>query len=368
MKTDKYLGLDVHKDTTVIAIAEGGRDGESRLYGTISSDLHALEKVLRKLGGEGVTLHVVYEAGPTGYVVYRRLLQLGIDCIVVAPSRTPQPKGVRQKTDRRDAMMLARLHRAGELTGIHIPDAIDESIRDLTRTRADAVHDLTRAKQRLKSFLLRQGYKYAGKANWSDAHQRYLRELVLPLPALKSVLEEYLLAIEQRFAAVERLDDLIAAQVPAWRMYPAVQALMGLRGFQLYAAAVVVCELGDIHRFRHPRHLMAFLGLIPREHTSADNRKLGAITKTGNSHARWILGEVVQHAFLPPKVSSHLALRQQGLPTAYRELSWKMQTRLHQRSRHLIGRGIIKPKVTIALARELCGFIWALLRQVKITA
>ena len=148
MKADKYLGLDVHKDTTVIAIAEGGREGECRLYGTIPSDLHALEKVLRKLGGENIVLHVVYEAGPTGYVVFRRLQQLGIDCIVVAPSRTPQPKGVRQKTDRRDAMMLARLHRAGELVGIHISDAIDESIRDLTRTRADAVHDLTRAKQR----------------------------------------------------------------------------------------------------------------------------------------------------------------------------------------------------------------------------
>lgn len=174
------------------------------------------------------------------------------------------------------------------------------------------------------------------------------------------------MAIEQRVAAVGRLDDLIAAQIPQWRMYPSVQALMGMRGFQLYAAAVVVCELGDIHRFRHPRHLMAFLGLIPKEHTTGESRKLGSITKTGNSHARWILGEVVQHAFLPPKVSAHLSHRQQGLPPAYKELSWKMQTRLHQRSRHLIGRGIIKPKVTVALARELCGFIWALLRQVRI--
>lgn len=282
MNTDKYVGLDVHKDTTVVAIAEGGREGECRVYGTISSDLHALEKLLRKLGGEGVRLHVVYEAGPTGYVIYRRLAQLEIDCIVVAPSRTPQPKGPRQKTDRRDALMLARLHRAGELTGIHVPDAVDESIRDLTRARADAVHDLTRAKQRLKSFLLRQGYRYTGKANWSEAHQRYLRELVLPLPALKAVLEEYLLAISQRLAAVARLDELIAAQVPQWRMYPAVQALMCLRGVQLNAATVIVAEIGNIHRFAHPRHLMAFLGLVPREHTTGDSRKLGGITKTGN--------------------------------------------------------------------------------------
>jgi transposase len=186
----------------------------------------------------------------------------------------------------------------------------------------------------------------------------------LPLPALKAVLEEYLLTITQRMQQVDRLDELIAAQVPQWRMYPAVQALMGLRGVQLNAAAVLVAELGDIHRFEHPRHLMAFLGLVPKEHTTGDSRKLGSITKTGNAHARWILAEIVQHAFLPPKVSSHLALRQQGLPTAYRELSWKMQTRLHQRGRHLLGRGVMKPKVTIALARELCGFVWALLRQV----
>lgn len=362
--TDKYIGLDVHKDTTVAAIAEAGRAGEVRVYGTVSSDLHALEKLLRKLGGPGVTLHVVYEAGPTGYVVYRRLQQLGIDCLVVAPSKTPQQKGVRQKTDKRDALQLARLHRAGELTGIHVPDAVDESIRDLTRARADAVHDLTRAKQRLKSFLLRQGYRYSGKANWSDAHQRYLRELVLPLPALKAVLEEYLLAISQRMAQVDRLDELISAQVPEWRMYPAVQALMCLRGFQLTAAAVLVAELGDVRRFTHPRHLMAFLGLVPREHTTGDSRKLGGITKAGNAHARWILTEAVQHAFLVPKVSTQLTVRQQGQPSAYRELSWKVQTRLYKRSRHLLGRGVMKAKVTVALARELSGFVWALLTQV----
>jgi transposase len=365
MKTkNKYVGLDVHKDTTVVAVADGGRDGEVRLYGEISSDLGALEKVLRKLGGEGVTLHVVYEAGPTGFVIYRRLQQLGIDCIVVAPTKTPQEKGLRQKTDRRDALLLARLHRAGELSAIHVPDAVDESVRDLTRARADAVHDLTRAKQRLKSFLLRQGYRYSGKANWSDAHQRYLRELVLPLPALKAVLEESLLAIDQATQRVVRLEELLAVQVPLWRMYPAVEALMTLRGFQLTAAAVLVAELGDVRRFEHPRHLMAFLGLIPREKTTGNSRRLGAITKAGNAHARWILVEAVQHAFLPPKVSAPLALRQQGQPKAFRELSWKIQVRLHKRGWHLLHRGVMKAKVTVALARELSGFVWDLLRQV----
>src|SRR5688500_9045820 len=347
MKTHKYVGLDVHSVSTVIAVADGGRSGEVRLYGKVSSDLHALEKTLGKLGGEDVVLHVVYEAGPTGFVVYRRLQQLGIDCVVVAPSKTPQPKGVRQKTDRRDAVMLARLHRAGELTGIHIPDAVDESIRDLTRARADAVHDLTGAKQRLKAFLLRQGYRYSGKANWSEAHQRYLRELVLPLPALKAVLEEYLLAIDQATQRVQRLNELLAVQVLQWRMYPAVEALMCLRGFQLTAAAVLVAELGDVRRFAHPRHVMAFLGLIPKEDTTGKRRRLGGITKAGNAHARWILIEAIQHAYHPPKVSAPLTLRQRGQPLAYRELAWKTQVRLHKRGWNLLHRGVMKAKVNV---------------------
>ncbi len=364
MKTHKYVGLDVHSVDTVIAVAEGDRSGEVRLYGKVSSDLHAMEKVLRKLGGEGVVLHVVYEAGPTGFVLYRRLQQLKIDCAVVAPSKTPQHTGVRQKTDRRDAVQLARLHRAGELSAIHVPDAMDESIRDLTRARADAVDDLRRAKQRLKSFLLRQGYHYKGKANWSEAHQRYLRELVLPLPALKAVLEEYLLAIDQTTQRVQRLDQLISVQVPLWRMYPAVEALMCLRGFQLTAAATLVAELGDVRRFAHPRHVMAFLGLVPREKTTGNTRRLGGITKAGNPHARWILIEAIQHAYLPPKVSAHLALRQRGQPAKYRELAWKIQMRLHARGWHLLHRGVMKAKVNVALARELAGFVWDLLRQV----
>jgi transposase len=334
------------------------------VYGQVSSDLGALEKVLRKLGGPDVVLHVVYEAGPTGFVVYRRLQQLEIECTVVAPSKTPQEKGGRQKNDRRDAELLARLHRAGELTGIHIPDAVDESLRDLTRTRADAVDDLRRAKQRLKSFLLRHGYRYKGKANWSEAHQRYLRELVLPLPALKAVLEESLLAITQATERLARLDELIAVQVPQWRMYPAVQALMCLRGFQLTAAAVLVAELGDIRRFAHPRHVMAFLGLVPRQKSTGNTLRLGGITKAGNAHARWILIEAIQHALLPPKVSAPLALRQQGQPAAYRELAWKTQVRLHKRGWHLLQRGVMKAKVQVALARELSGFVWDLLRQV----
>jgi transposase len=283
---------------------------------------------------------------------------------VVAPSRIPQPKGGRQKTNRRDALQLARLHRAGELGAIHVPDEVDESLRDLTRSRGDASRDLKRAKQRLKSFLLRHGYHYTGKANWSEAHQRYLRELELPLPALKSVLEEYLLAITQASARLEQLDDLVAAQVPQWRLYPAVQALMCMRGFQLVAAAILVAEINQVRRFHHPRGMMAYLGLVPREASTGDSRRLGAITKAGNAQARWILVEAAQHVGLPPKVSKELAARQEGQPEVCRRIAWKAQTRLHRRYWHLTRRGVLPAKVNIAIARELVGFVWDVLRNV----
>jgi transposase len=362
--TDKYIGLDVHKDTIVIAIAEGGRLGEVRPYGKISNDLHSLEKLIPRLGGEKVRLHFVYEAGPTGFVIHRWLRKREIDSIVIAPTKTPQEKGPRQKTDRRDAEQLARLHRAGELRGIHVPDELDEAIRDLTRARSHAVDDLRRAKQRLKAFLLRHGYRYCGRADWSEAHRRYLRELVLPIASQKAVLEESLMAIDDATARLDRLDDLIAAQVPQWRLYPAVQALMCLRGFQLTAAAILVAELGDVRRFAHPRHLMGYLGLVPKETTTGERRRLGSITKAGNAHARWILIEAVQHSFLPPKVSSQLSTRQQGQAKLYRDLAWKTQVRLFKRGRHLLSRGLMKQKIVVALARELCGFVWDLLRQV----
>lgn len=362
--TLRFVGLDVHKDTIAIAVAEQGRDGEVRAYGTISSDRHAVDRAIAKLRADGAELHAAYEAGPTGFGLCRHLRHAGIDCIVVAPSKTPVPGGRRQKTDRRDAELLARLLRAGELSPINVPAPVDESIRDLTRARADAVDDLRRAKQRLKSFLLRLGYHYTGKASWGEAHLRYLRGLSLPLPAHKAALEEYLIALDQDSARVARFDELLEAQVPRWSHYPAVQALMAMRGFQLVAATVLVAEIGDIRRFAHPRHLMAFLGLVPHEQTTGDTRRVGAITKTGNVHARWMLLETIQSALLPPKVSAALAVRQEGQSAALKELSWKVQTRLHKRGWHLLCRGVIKPKVLVALAREMAGFVWAMLHLV----
>lgn len=364
-KKQIYVGLDVHKDTNTIVLAEGGRGGEIRYYGKVSSDLRTMEKILRKIRGEDGELHVVYEAGPTGFVLQRRLSALKIECIVVAPSRIPGEKGKkRQKNDRRDAEQLAKLHRAGELQAIYVPDARDEAIRDLMRARSDASIDLKRAKQRLKSFLLRQGIHYQGKANWSAEHRRYLRELKLADASMKAILEEYLLTIDQVERRLVNLDDLIAVQAMGWRMYPAVEALMCMRGFKLTAATVLVSEIGDIHRFRHPRQLMGYLGLVPQEKSTGETRRLGSITKAGNAHARWMMIEAAQHVSKPPKVSKELDKRQEDQPACYRELAWKVQTRLNKRATHLHYRRVMPAKVTVALARELTGFVWAMLKQV----
>lgn len=368
MSNQRYVGLDVHKDTISVAIAEADRDGEVRTYGSISNSLNAFAKLIQKLSADDVQLPVAYEAGPTGYVLYRWMHKRGIACAVVAPSKIPRGAGVRIKTDRRDAVQLARLHRAGELTAIHVPDPTDEAIRDLTRTRGDAVGDRTRARHRLKGFLLRHGHRYSGAANWSDAHMRYLRGLEFADPVQRAVLEECLLAVDQASERIGRLDALIATKAPQWRLYPAVQALMCLRGFQLTAATIFVAEIGDVRRFAHPKHLMGFLGLVPSESSSGQSRRLGAITKSGNRHARWILIEAAHHAFHPPAISAPLAVRQQGQPESFRALSWKMQARLHQRAWHLLNRGFIRQKVVTALARELAGFIWDLLSQVPAPA
>jgi transposase len=359
-----YLGLDVHKDSIVIAIAQPGSRGEVRLFGTITNDLHALEKALARIRKvhPGCQLELTYEAGPCGFGIARRLKQLKVPCLVAAPSLIPKAPGAPFKTDKRDARNLARLLRAGELTAVYIPEPADEAIRDLCHARTDAIDDARRSRQRLKSFLLRHGYRYQGKANWSQAHLRYLRELVLPHPAMKAILEEYLISIDTATDRVVRIESAMVALLGSWRLHPAVKALMAMKGFQVVAAMITVSELGDIHRFAHPRQLMTYLGLVSTEHSSGPRQHLGQITRCGNGHLRWLLIECSQHYAPPPKVSKELSRRQEDQPADIRALSWKAQNRLHQRFMKLLARRLHRNKARVAIARELCGFLWALLR------
>ncbi|HZD93154.1 MAG TPA: transposase, partial [Candidatus Sulfotelmatobacter sp.] len=221
-------------------------------------------------------------------------------------------------------------------------------------------------RQQLKALLLRLGYHYTGKSSWTEAHLRYLRELKMTHPAQKVVLEEYLLAVTQAGERMARLSGQIELHVATWRLKPAVEALMALRGIQLIAASVLLSELGDLRRFEHPRQLMAYLGLVSSEHSTGTRRRQGAITKCGNTHARWFLIECAQHYALPPKVSKELSKRQEHQPPRIKELSWKAQTRLHRRFWLLLQRGICRQKAVVAVARELSGFIWAIMREVPL--
>ena len=313
--TKVYLGIDAHKESNVLASAFEGRD-EPQVVGKVSADLNrtvdALRKFQKKHDLVKEQLHICYEAGPTGFVLARRLIKLGYDCIVIAPSKTPTKPGDKVRTDRRDARKLARLHRAGELTAVHIPDVEDEVIRDVCRGRTDAVQEAKRCKQQLMAFLLRNGYRYPGKSHWTEAHMRYLRELVFAHRTQKMILEEYLQRIDITQMQVARIEDQMDLLLPTWSRRPYVEALMGFRGFQRTASMVLASEVGDFRRFDHPKKLMAFLGVIPSEDSSGQTRRQGSITKCGNTHARWMLIECAGHYRMPPKVSKALSKRQEG--------------------------------------------------------
>jgi transposase len=362
-----YVGLDVHKDTIAVALAEAGLRAEVREHGKIPNTPAALKALSVKLAGKNRALRFCYEAGPCGYGIQRQLSAVGHECAVVAPSLIPRKPGERIKTDRRDAINLAKLHRAGELTPVWVPDPSHEAIRDLVRARQAAVRTLRQARQQLSGFLLRHGHHYHRPA-WTLQHRRWLAGLKFDQALHYIVLEDCIATIEAAAARRDRLEAQIEAALPEWSLAPVVQALQALRGVGLVAAATLMAELGDITRFSNPRQLMAYLGLVPCEHSSGRTRRQGGITKAGNGAARRMLIEAAWSYRFPARISREQLLRQERLAKPIRDIAWKAQERLCRRYRKLARAGKLPTVITAAIARELVGFIWAIAKQVQSTA
>lgn len=364
MQSSTFIGLDVHKATISVAVAQGERGGEVRHWGTLPHRPDHVRKLVEKLAASGGRLCFCYEAGPCGYGLHRQLVEMGHDCIVVAPSLIPVKAGDRVKTDRRDAMMLAKLHRAGELTSVWVPDAAHEAMRDLVRARATAMRVLGKARQHLQGVLLRHGRIYPGKKGWTVAYRRWLTTVRFQHPAQQIVFQDYVDAVSDAEARVERLTAQIAGLLPTWSLAPVVEAVQSMRGVAFIVAVTVVAEVGDFQRFENPRQLMAYLGLTPSEYSSGATVRRGGITKAGSGLARRALIEGAWSYRMQARVSRKLHDRLEGLPKAVRDIAWKGQLRMCQRYRHLVAAGKAKVVVTTAIAREMVGFIWAIARTV----
>lgn len=360
-----FAGLDVHKDSTAIGAAEAGREAPY-FVGTVGPQLPQLLKALKSVG-KPETMLVVYEAGPCGYGLARQLRSRGYACEVVAAGKLAHRPG-RIKTDRRDALTLARLARSGDLVKVIVPDERDEAMRDLSRAREDAVRARLKARQQLKALLLRHGHRYGGKSSWTQAHERYLAEASFAHPAQNIAFAEYRQAVREGHERVERLTQALRTQTEDWRLKPLVAALSSLRGIDFVSAVTLTAEIGDFSRFAHPTELMGFLGLVPSEHSTGDTRHQGEITKTGNGHARRVLVEAAWNYRFPARLSRLLQARQEGQSQAVREIAWRAQLRLTHRYRRLSARKLHPNKVCVAIARELAGFVWDIAHPVKVAA
>jgi transposase len=365
--SELFVGLDVSKLKISVAVAEGGRGGEVRFYGDIGSSPSVVATMIRKLSKPGVKLHFCYEAGPTGYELHRQITEAGHACSVVAPSLIPKRPGERVKTNRRDALSLAKLHRAGELTAVWVPDRTHEAMRDLVRAREAASNALKVAHQQLQSFLLRHGRLYTGKQPWTKAHSAWLCDQTFDQAAQQIVLEEYRRAIEEAEVRLDRLTGLVRQTAAAWSMAPVVNAYQTMRGVSLITAVTFAVEIGDVRRFESPAQLMAYLGLVPSESSTGERVRRGSITKAGNSRARRVLVEGAWTYRFPARMSRLLKARQGTVPKAARDIAWKAQVRLCGRYRRLIEVGKLKTVATTAIAREMAAFLWAIARQVEPT-
>jgi transposase len=367
MSKVNFVGLDVHADTIAVAVAEMG--GEVRAIGIIPNRMESIRKLVRKLGPVE-HLRVCYEAGPTGYVLYWQLTQLGVACEVVAPSLVPTKAGDRVKTDRRDAEKLARCYRAGELTAVWVPDAAQEALRDLVRAREAAKKDQLKARHRLGKFLLRHGRRPEGIKAWTKQHREWIKSHVrFEQPALEATLADYLEEVDHVAARIVKLDKTIDDAV---RQAPAViraviEALQALRGVAQTTAASIVSELGSLSRFQSPRQLMGYSGLVPCERSSGSRVQRGRITKTGNGHLRRVLVEAAWAYQHRPNVIGWLLRRQKDLAMSdeVKKIAWKAQQRLHKRYKAMDARGKNKNQIVTAIGRELLGFIWAIAIRVE---
>ena len=362
-RSTRFVGLDTSKAHIAVAIAESGRE-PARYWGTIPNTPEAVRQLFSQLGPTE-TLQVCYEAGPTGYGLYRQLTAAGIACTVVAPALMPRRPGDRVKTDRRDALRLAELFRAGELQGVWVPTAEDEALRDLVRAREDAVADRLRARHQLSKFLLRRGVQPpAGVRPWSAAYRRWLDGLSWTGPSAV-VFRESVHTLDEIAARIQRLEQAIREAAATHPQATVIQALQALRGVQLITAVTVVSEVGSFARFRRAGQVMGYAGLVPREYSSGTRQWRGGITKTGNAHLRRVVVEAAWAYRHPAALKATLRARQAGQPPEVQDIAWRAQVRLHQKWERLIHRGKGGGVATAAVARELLGFMWAVAQAVE---
>lgn len=360
----KYVGLDVSKEKIAVALADEGR-GAPRYWGVVLNTPEAVRTLFKKLG-DSSQLKVCYEAGPTGYWLYRLLVSMDIECVVVAPSLIPKRPGERVKTDRRDALRLAQLLRAGELTSVYVPTEEDEALRDLVRAREDAKEDQLRARHRLTKFLMRNNITSPENVrNWSAAHRKWLNRLEWSNAALRVVFQEYLHHLNEIEQRLQRIEQEMHHQALYSPKAPIIQGLQSLRGVAEITAIGLVAEVCSFTRFEGARAMMSYTGLVPSEYSSGERRRQGAITKAGNTHVRRLLVEAAWSYRYQPALKGNLHKRQEGLPPQVQAMAWKAQHRLHGKYAKLMAKGKPPGKVVSAVARELAGFVWAIANELE---
>lgn len=362
----KYVGLDVSKSKIAVAVADEGR-GEARYLGSYPHTKEAVRKFIQQLSRtEGVTLEVCYEAGPTGYMLYRWLLEMNISCTLVAPNLIPKRAGDRIKTDKRDALRLAQLLRAGELVSVYIPTPADEALRDLVRAREDAKEDLNRHKQRLGKFLLRnQLADPKGSNPWTHAFEAWLDTLKFTDSCQQLAFQEYRQSIWETKQRLKRYEQEIEQQAETGVQAPLIQALQALRGVAVLTSTTLASEICSVSRFQHPTSFMSYCGLVPSESSSGDSRWQGRITKAGNSHLRRVLVEAAWSYRFSPAVKRKMRERISGLPPEVQAIAWEAQNRLHKKYKSMMRIGKHKGAIAVAIARELAGFVWAVAKELE---